>query len=66
MSINLDDYRTTLERTAPELKETLDATFHEAARVMSPNGLHDYLEGAKGLANLGRGARIVTTFHEEW
>ncbi|HGX93483.1 MAG TPA: VWA domain-containing protein [Candidatus Tenderia sp.] len=63
-SIDLDDYREILERTAPELQETLDATFHDAARNMSANALHDYLEGAKGLANLGRGGNLVTSFLE--
>jgi len=65
MSINLDDYREQLEKAAPELKDTLDATFHAAARCMSPQGLHDYLEGAKGLASLGRGPRLVISFLDE-
>ena len=65
MSVNLDEYREILEKAAPELKDTLDATFHEAARNMSPNGLHDYMEGAQGLARLGRGGNLVTTFLEE-
>ncbi len=55
MSIQLDDYRELLEQTAPELKGTLDATFHEAGRYMSPVGLQDYLEGARGLCELGSG-----------
>ncbi len=65
MSVNLDDYREPLEKVAPELAETLDALFHEAARTMSPGGLQDYLEGARGLANLGRGGNLVTSFLEE-
>ncbi|MFQ5488082.1 MAG: nitric oxide reductase activation protein NorD [Gammaproteobacteria bacterium] len=65
MSVNLDDYRVILERVAPELKDTLDATFHEAARHMSATALHDYLEGAKGLASLSRGGKLVVTFLEE-
>ena len=65
MSVNLDDYRAPLEKAAPELAETLDALFHEAARTMSPGGLQDYLEGARGLANLGRGGNLVTSFLEE-
>ncbi len=65
MSIELNDYREVLERAAPELKDTLDATFHEAARNMSANALHDYLEGAKGLAELGRGGNLVATFLED-
>ena len=65
MSIELNDYREVLEKAAPELKDTLDATFHEAARNMSANALHDYLEGAKGLAELGRGGNLVATFLED-
>ncbi len=65
MSVNLDDYREELEKAAPELKDTLDACFHEAARRMSATALHDYLEGAKGLASLGRGGNLVVTFLEE-
>ncbi len=65
MSVNLDDYRESLERVAPELKDTLDATFHEAARNMSAAALHDYMEGAKGLAALGRGGNLVVSFLEE-
>ncbi|MEW5757184.1 MAG: VWA domain-containing protein [Pseudomonadota bacterium] len=65
MSVNLDDYREALEKAAPELKDTLDATFHEAARMMSAQALSDYLEGARGLANLGRGSNLVVSFLEE-
>ncbi|MCS5583045.1 MAG: hypothetical protein NZ777_05985, partial [Pseudomonadales bacterium] len=64
MSIQLDDYREILEKTSPELKETLDATFHEAGRYMSPAGLQDYLEGARGLCELGRGSDIVVSYIE--
>lgn len=65
MTVNLDDYRETLEEIAPELKQTLDANFHEAARIMSPAGLQEYLEGAKGLADLGRGTDIVVNYLEQ-
>ncbi len=65
MSIDLEDYREILEKAAPELKDTLDATFHEAARNMSASALHDYLEGAKGLADLGRGGNLVASFLED-
>ena len=64
MTINLDDYRECLERVAPELRDTLDATFHEAARIMSPQALDDYMKGARGLCELGRGADIVTSYLE--
>jgi nitric oxide reductase NorD protein len=62
MSLNLDDYRDILEGVAPELHATLEGTFHEAARVMSPAGLQEYLEGAKGLASLRRGPDLVVSY----
>ena len=64
MSIILDDYRESLEQAAPELKGTLDATFQEASRCMSPIGLQDYLDGARGLSELGRGADLVVSYIE--
>ena len=65
MTTNLEDYAACLEKAAPEITETLEATFHDAARIMSPAGLHDYMEGAKGLCNLGRGPDVVLSFLEE-
>ncbi len=65
MTVNLQDYAACLEKAAPEVADTLEATFHDAARVMSPAGLHDYMEGAKGLCNLGRGHDVVLSFLEE-
>lgn len=65
MSVKLDDYRDIIEAVAPELRETLDSHFHDAARVMSPAALRLYLDGAKGLAELGRGKELVIAFIEE-
>ncbi len=65
MTIKLDDYRECLEKAAPELKVTLESTFHEAARIMSPAGLQDYMEGGKGLCKLGRGHDLVLAYLEE-
>lgn len=65
MSIHLDEYKECFEKAAPEIKDTLESTFHEASRVMSPGGLQDYLEGGKGLCNLGRGHDVVITYLEE-
>lgn len=47
-----------LEGVAPEIRDVLEGTFSEASHVMSPTGLRDYLEGAKALANLGRGSDL--------
>ncbi|HUL11712.1 MAG TPA: nitric oxide reductase activation protein NorD [Methylococcaceae bacterium] len=65
MSINLDDYRDFLERVEPHIKDTLNASFHEAARVMSPGGLRNYIEGAKALSELGRGPELVISYLQE-
>ena len=55
MSIDLKDYHEQLDALDPRVRATLEASFAEAARVMSPQGLHNWLEGAKGLSQLGRG-----------
>ncbi|MDH5546378.1 MAG: VWA domain-containing protein [Gammaproteobacteria bacterium] len=65
MSVDIENYREVLTKAAPELKNTLDGIVHEAARNMSPAGLEQYLNGAKGLANLGRGSDIVVSFLED-
>ncbi len=65
MKVDLEEYREQLIRVAPDIEDNLDAIVHEAARTMSPKGLQDYLEGARGLAQLGRGGQIVATFLDE-
>ncbi|MCW8983373.1 MAG: VWA domain-containing protein, partial [Gammaproteobacteria bacterium] len=65
MSINLEDYEEFLEQASQEVRDILDGTFHEAARVMSPAGLQDYMDGAKSLCNLGRGSDVVVTYLQE-
>lgn len=62
MSIKLEDYEQQLEDTAPEVRDVLKATFSEASHVMSPAGLQEYLEGAKGLCSLGRGNDLVISY----
>ena len=65
MSIDLEEYRQSLKDADPAILDTLNAIFQEASRNMSPAGLHDYLEGAKGLNQLGRGRDIVISYLEE-
>ncbi|MCC3751169.1 MAG: VWA domain-containing protein [Halorhodospira halophila] len=64
MTVRLEDYRETLVAADPRIAETLEASFAEASRVMSPRGLHNYLEGARALAELGRGADLVICYLE--
>jgi len=65
MTLNLDDYRESFQDIDPAIMDTLESVFQEASRVMSPSGLHDYLEGARGLAKLGRGKDIVISYLED-
>ena len=65
MTVNLDDYREELIRAAPELEDTLEGTFHESARIMSPTGLKDYLDGARALISLGKGPNLLTSYLDE-
>jgi hypothetical protein len=53
-----------LVEIAPEVNEVLEATFQDAARVISPAGLKDYLDGAKALCGLGSGNDLVITYLE--
>lgn len=62
MSVELSDYRDELIAAAPELADTLEATFHEAARILSPGALKDYLDGARGMISLGKGPSLLTTY----
>ena len=63
MTVDLEDYRSCFAR-APEDFDTVEASFHEAARVMSARGLSDYMEGARGLCALGRGHDLVLAYIE--
>lgn len=65
MSIKLEDYEEFLQEVAPEVRDVLDSTFHEAGRVMSPAGLQEYMDGAKSLCNLGRGHDVVISYLQE-
>ena len=62
--IILEEYAEFLEQIAPEVRDVLDATFYDAARVISPAGLKDYLDGAKALCGLGRGNDLVVSYLE--
>jgi nitric oxide reductase NorD protein len=65
MSIQLEDYDEFLQEAAPEVRDVLEGTFQEAARIMSPAGLQEYMDGAKALCNLGRGNQLVVTYLQE-
>ncbi len=62
MTVDLKEYHAQLDALDPRVRGTLEASFAEAARVMSPHGLQLWLEGAKGLSQLGRGNELVITY----
>ena len=64
MTIDLEDYRACFAKAPPETFDTVEATFHDAARVMSASGLTDYMEGARALCTLGRGHDLVLAYLE--
>jgi nitric oxide reductase NorD protein len=65
MTVDFENYRECLKDADPEVQKVVEGTFHEAARIMSPAGLQDYLEGGKGLCNLGRGPDLVVSYLQE-
>ncbi len=65
MSIELDKYRECLKKIDPHIGDAVESGFHEATRVMSPSGLHNYLEGARALAELGRGRELVIAYLQQ-
>jgi nitric oxide reductase NorD protein len=62
MTIDFENYRECLKDADPEVQKVVEGTFQEAARIMSPAGLQEYLEGGKGLCNLGRGPDLVVSY----
>ncbi|MCW2306245.1 nitric oxide reductase activation protein NorD [Rhodobium gokarnense] len=65
MTVDLEEYRETLSKRAPEIADILTAVFPDAARHMSPAGLKTWLDGARALADLGRGINVVEAFLRE-
>jgi len=65
MTLSLKDYETCMKSAAPEVLAVLESSFQEASRVMSPAGLQAFMEGGKGLCNLGRGSDLVVTYLQE-
>lgn len=65
MKVALDDYAPELIKAAPELADSLEGLFHEAARLMSPAGIKDYMDGARAMNALGKGPRLLTAYLDE-
>lgn len=64
MTVDLHEHLGDLLAQFPDLRDTVDAAWHDAARVMSAAGLQDYADGARAIGALGRGADPVHAFLE--
>ncbi len=66
MSIDFSEYVSCL-KTDPEHphKQALESSYHEAARVMSPQGLDHYLTGMKAMCTLNKGEDLILTYVQE-
>ena len=62
MSLSLENHAELLEELGTNASEILQSSWYEAARVFSPQGLENYVQGARSLKNLGRGSELVITF----
>ncbi|MDO8958191.1 MAG: hypothetical protein Q7U85_00490 [Rhodocyclaceae bacterium] len=65
MSVNLADYAELTEDLPENHRQLLVAEWVEAARVLSPRGLDNWLKGAIALQRMGRGGDIVANWIEE-
>jgi len=66
MSIDFSEYVTCLATDADHPhREALESSYHEAARVMSPRGLDNYLTGIRAMCSMGKGQDLVLTYVQE-
>ena len=65
MSIDFNEYVSCLDSDDHEHFQALESSYHEAARVMSPRGLQNYLEGMRAMCTMGRGQDLVLTYVQE-
>lgn len=62
--VQFTEYLSCLPVDHPHL-EALDAAYQDAARMLSPRGLANYLEGVKAMSALGRGDDLILTYIQE-
>ncbi|HES76803.1 MAG TPA: VWA domain-containing protein, partial [bacterium] len=67
MSIDLNEFIAgfACAQKSQRVRDTLEGSFAEAQRVMSPNGLKTYLDGATALCSSGKGEDVIISFLEE-
>jgi len=66
MTIDFSEYVSCL-KTDPEHehRQALESAYHEAARIMSPQGLDHYLTGMKAMCALNKGEDLILTYVQE-
>ena len=64
-SVQLSDFEQKFRSSSGVLSEALAGSFVEASKVMSPNGLRVFLDGAGALHAMGKSEDIVISFLEE-
>ncbi len=64
MSIHLEDYQDVLGELSEQSRSILASSWQEATKVFSPQGLANYLQGARALKQLGRGCDLVAAYLE--
>ena len=64
MTIDFNEYISCLEDDHPHIA-ALEASYQEAGRVLSPQGLSNYLEGVRGMCALGRGPDLILSYIQE-
>ncbi|MES1981266.1 MAG: nitric oxide reductase activation protein NorD [Pseudomonadota bacterium] len=64
MSLSLESHTELLEELGEHASDILKSSWYEAARVFSPQGLENYVQGARAFKNLGRGSELVISFIE--
>jgi len=65
MSVNIADYAELIQELPDHRRPLLEESWQEAARVLSPRGLDNWLKSAIALQRMGRGGDIVTTWIKE-
>ena len=63
--VQLSDFEQKFRDSSDILHDALAGSFVEASKVMSPNGLKVYLDGAGALHAMGKGEDMVISFLEE-
>jgi nitric oxide reductase NorD protein len=64
MTLSLEHHAELLEDLGSHAAEILQSSWYEATRVFGPQGLENYVQGARSLKSLGRGSELVITFIE--